>query len=155
MGFFYLYTMKRLLILKEGETTVKDVLASWGIYTKHVPFNPFPKLKEPPKNSWYDEDGDDEFLPATPRYEAYEMAINFIYKGAAGTANAKIRQFIDFLQGAYMSIYDEHSLIGRQKVRYVSTEDDATLLRRSDIDVVEFTVNFKVNDPKTDITLTL
>lgn len=146
--------MKRLLIGKEGDS-VKDVLVEWGIYHKHIPFNLYPKIKEPPKVNFPDQDGDDEYLPATPHYEAYEMKATFIYKGPADTANANIRAFLDYLQGSYFTIYDEYSKIGRQKVRFVEADDDAYLFRRGDIDLVEFYVVFKVNDPKTDVTLTL
>jgi len=144
--------MKKLIINKDN--TIKDVYRDFGIYTKHVPFILYPKAKEPYKKSWYDEDGDDEYLPATPRYEAYTMNVDFVYEGALNTANTNIKNFLDFIQGGYFSLYDEYTGIGRQKIRYVSVDENATLYRR-DKDVVEFTVSLKVNDPVTQITITL
>lgn len=146
--------MKALLIKKEtasGSNTV-NVLQSYGIHTKHVPFILFPKVKDLYKQSWHDEDGDDEYLPENPSYESYEMKVDFVYNGEANTANDKIRQFLQFLQGGWLTLYDEYTGIGRQKVRYVSVDDDATLYRRTK-DVVQFSVNFKVNDPATNVTL--
>lgn len=144
--------MERLLIKKD--TVIKDTLADYGIYVKHVPFILFPKLKEPYSHSWYDEDGDDEYIPTTPRYESYNMTIDFVYKGAVNTANSNIKSFLEFLVGGYLTIYDEYTGIGRQKIRYVEVGDDASLYRRGN-DVVEFNVTFKVNDPNTQVTLAL
>ena len=52
-----------------------------------------------------------------------------------------------------MKIYDEYNKIGRQHVRFKSLNDSADLFRDDDGDILVFTVNFKVNDPVTDITL--
>lgn len=142
--------MKNLYIRKKG--VVKNIKDDFGIYHKSVPYVLFPKVKEPFKNSWYDENGDDEYLPAVPTYESYEMKIDFVYEGTLNSANNKIKDFLSFLQGGYFEIYDEYSGIGRQKVRYVSVDTDGYLYRREK-DVVEFSVTFKVNDPITQITL--
>lgn len=144
--------MKKLLIKKDSVT--KDIKQAYGIYTKSVPFLLYPKVKEPFKNSWYDEDGDDEYLPEIPTYESYEMTLDFVYEGATNTSNAQIKSFLDFIQGGYFKLYDEYTGIGRQQVRYVSIDQDATLYRREK-DVVEFSVTFKVNDPITQITLAI
>lgn len=142
--------MKKLLIKKDDITI--DTLANYGIYVKHVPFLLFPKVKELHKITRYDDNGDYEYLPEEPSYEAYEMNIDFVYKGVLNTANAQIKSFLGFLQGGWLTIYDEYSGIGRQKVRYVSVDEDASLYRRG-FDAVEFSVKFKVNDPNTQVTL--
>lgn len=142
--------MKRLVLSKGDE--LKDVFTDFGIYTKSVPFKLYPKVKPFYSESWADEDGDDEFIPPAFKYEAYEMKVDFVYTGASYTANAKVKDFLDFLQGSELLMYDEFSRIGR-KVRYDSVDDDATLFRRS-IDVVEFRVNFKINDPILEVTPT-
>jgi len=48
-------------------------------------------------------------------------------------------------------IYDTDIRIGRQKVRYISVENDLIHPYEHDDDI--FTINFRVNNPITDITL--
>ena len=50
-------------------------------------------------------------------------------------------------------VYDTYTKIGRQKVRYVSVDDDIFWRQEEGGDIVVFVVTFKVNDPVTDITL--
>lgn len=142
--------MKNLYIRKEG--VVKNIKNDFGIYHKSVPFHLFPKVKEPFKNSWHDEDGDEEYLPEQPFYESYEMKLDFVYEGTLNSANSRIKAFLLFLQGGEFELYDEYTGIGRQKVRYVSVDTSANLYRR-ERDIVEFFVTLKVNDPITQITI--
>lgn len=144
---------------KNTKYKVYDSL-DFGCYVKSVPFNLFPKVKNIQTQKWNDENGDDEYMPAEPRYEAYEMEVEFVYKGNYGDANYDILKFIETIQGKWLKLYDSYTQIGRQMVRYVSLNDKATLYRRKGTndgslgkDYVTFKVKFKVNDPITNITL--
>lgn len=126
----------------------------WDIWVKSIPFLIYPKLKEPAKRSWVDESGDDEYVPDTPRFEAYTMDVAFAFIGERGTANVKIRSFLSYLsQDGEFSIYDTYTAIGRTHVRYSSFSDDAFRRREGQNDLVEFKVTLKVNDPITEIRL--
>lgn len=145
---------KPFLIQKlKANSPVKDS-KEWGIWVKSMPFLLYPKLKEPAQRSWPDENGDDEYLPDSPVFEAYTMNVDFVFIGATGTANSQIKSFLNYLskEGEF-SIYDTYSKIGRTHVRYSSYSDKAFRRRENENDIVQFTVTFKVNDPITDINL--
>lgn len=146
---------KPFLIQKlKANSPVRDS-KEWGIWVKSIPFLIYPKLKEPAKRSWPDQNGDDEYLPDSPLFEAYTMNVDFVFIGQTGTANIQIKSFLDYLsRNGEFSIYDTYSAIGRTRVRYSSYSDKAFRRREGENDVVQFTVTLKVNDPITEIRLT-
>ena len=49
-----------------GETAnmqTKEVVSSFGIYCKDIPFLMYSDVKEPYSNDWLDEDGIEEYIP--------------------------------------------------------------------------------------------
>ena len=153
----------------------------WGVWCKDIPFKLWDKAKEPAKRSWNDEHGDDEYIPSTGLWlDAYEMTVEFgckILDSAIGSSSDEevahvddvrtaVGSFLEYLrQSGMMKMYSTHTRIGRQNVRFVSVSDDAhweTEVHYETINGVRtevkeefliFKVTFKVNDPKTDITL--
>ena len=149
-----------ILFKKEAGGSTIDTQTKWGIVCKDFPFQLYGDTKELPSRSWYDENGDDEYVPKKLYIGAYEIDVEFAYKGNMYSANAAIRSFLDYLtgndglnQGALLSVYDTYTKIGRQHIRYVSVENTMTVRNESEGDVFTFTVKFKVNDPITNITL--
>lgn len=87
----------------------------WGIYVKSIPFKIFPEIKELAFRNWLDENGDDEYIPAQPVFKAYEMDCEFVFIGSHGTANERIRSFLEYLSnGGEFIIYDSYTQIGRK-----------------------------------------
>lgn len=126
----------------------------WGIWVKSIPFLLYPKLKEPAKRSWPEQNGDDEYLPDSPVFEAYSMNVDFVFIGENSTANNQIKSFLNYLsKDGEFSIYDTYTGIGRTHVRYSSYSDKAFRRREKEKDIVQFTVTLKVNDPITDVKL--
>lgn len=126
----------------------------WGIWIESIPFLLYPKMKEPAKRSWPDQNGDDEYLPESPVFEAYLMNVDFVFIGERGTANNQIISFMNYLsRDGEFSIYDTYSTLGRTHVRYSSYSGKAFRRREGENDVVQFTVTLKVNDPITEIRL--
>lgn len=126
----------------------------WGIYIKSIPFKIFPEMKEVATRSWIDENGDSEFLPDQPVFKAYEMECEFVYIGSHGTANDKIRSFLEYLAyGGHFIIYDTYTKIGRKDVRYISYSEDVLYRRDGENDIVVFSVKLKVNDPISNLTI--
>lgn len=147
-----------ILFKKMNDDLVVDTFDNWGIVCKDFPFNLYGEAKELSSQDWMDEDGEDEYVPSELKIASYEMDVEFVYKGDMNTANVKIREFLDYLTGrggtgAELQVYDTYTKIGRQKVRFVSIEDDIFWRQEEGGDVVVFVVKFKVNDPVTDITL--
>lgn len=145
--------------MNDDDALVVDTLDDWGIVCKDFPFKLYGEAKELPSNGWKDEDGDDEYIPKELKIAAYEVDVEFAYKGDMNTANTEIRGFLDYLTGrggtgAELMVYDTYTKIGRQGVRFVSVDDDVFYRQEDSGDVVVFAVTFKVNDPVTDIILT-
>lgn len=141
---------------------VKDTVTNFDIYCMEIPFIIATEAKELASNDWYDEHGDEEYIPSALKMKAYEMDVKFACKGATKTCNAKINAFLNYLTGAdqqnpgaKMKMYSTYTQIGRQDVRFVSLSEDAELVRDANGDILIFTVTFKVNDPVTNITLSL
>lgn len=147
-----------ILFKKMNDALVVDTFDNWGIVCKDFPFKLYGEAKELSSQDWMDEDGEDEYVPSELKIASYEMDVEFVYKGDMNTANVKIKEFLDYLTGrggtgAELQVYDTYTKIGRQKVRFVSIEDDIFWRQEEGGDVVVFVVKFKVNDPVTDITL--
>lgn len=148
-------TYKPILFQKLTDFAPVRDSKEWDIWIKSVPFKVFPDMKDIPSRDWLDENGEDEYLPDSPFYKAYEMECEFVYIGEYESANTQIKSFLSYLSdGGMFRIYDSYTMIGRTNVRYVSTEEDMFYRREDDGDVVLFKVTFKVNDPITEITLT-
>lgn len=146
---------KPLLFAKLTDNAPVRNSMEWNIWVKSVPFKIFPDLKDIPSRDWVDENGDDEYIPNTPKYKAYEMECELVYIGAYESANTQIKSFLSYLStGGAFKFYDTYTKIGRTNVRYVSFSDDALYRREGSDDIVQFSVTLKVNDPITDIILT-
>jgi hypothetical protein len=132
----------------------------WGIVCKDFPFRLYGKVKDLPEMNWPDEHGVEVFLPETLFIDAYELKAEFAYKGDENSANAAIRGFLDYLtgndgkgEGARLEVYDAYTRIGRRDVHYLSVDNDMMVRNDGEGDVFTFSINFKVNDPMTDVVL--
>jgi len=156
-----------------------ESVKQWGVWCKDIPFKLFDKVKEPAKRTWYDEHGDDEYIPADGlMLEAYTMDVEFGCKIMKATTDgsdsipavedvrANVAAFLEYLRtNGMLMIYSAHTRIGRTDVRLDSVGSDAKWKREKALKVVSgtstmtydeylvFKVTFKVNDPKTDVTL--
>lgn len=147
-----------ILFKKADDASAVDSFDRWGIVCKEFPFKLRGEAKSLSSNTWKDEHGSDEYVPSELMTDSYEIKAEFAYKGALNSANAQVRDFLDYLTGkggtgAELSVYDTYTRIGRRGVRFVSVDEDVFWRREDCGDVVVFAVNFKVNDPVTDITL--
>ena len=139
---------------------VVETIKDFDIYCSKIPFKTFSDVKDPSKRDWYDEHGDDEYLPDSGlKMKAYKMDVDFCCKGTKGSVNAKINSFLAYLNGSdgsgvEMKMYCTLTKIGRSGVRFNKISDNAVLDRSDDGDILKFTVSFKVNDPVTEVTPT-
>jgi len=143
----------------DTESETKETGSDFGFYGMEIPFMMQAEAKEPSRNDWKDEDGDDEYIPQNGlRIQAFEIEIKLGYKGSKDTANAKLEAFLKYLtgrdgSGARMKIYSTYTKIGYNEVRFVSISDDAELVRDTDGDILIVTITLKVNDPVTKVVL--
>lgn len=145
----------------------------WGIYCTGFPFITIGEVKDLPSRSWYDEDGDEEFIPQKLYIKAYEIEVEFAVKGTPRQAKTAIDSFFAYLigldadknengensYGPRLEIYDTYTLIGREDCRFESYDNKAYVTQKVFEDelkeeaCITFSVKFKVNDPLTDISL--
>ena len=148
------------------EYPVCESVAAWGIFCKSIPFKVFEEVKEPAKRSYFDEHGDDEYIPSTGLFlEAYTIKVKLGCKLLAGKDQTKfnksvsdVRQsvgdFLAYLRSSGMiKLYSTYTRIGRQNVRLESVSDNATWQSDDQGEFLIFEVTFKVNDPVTDVVL--
>lgn len=132
-----------------GKGQIKELLAHFGIYTGNVPFVNDVKVKQLPKNSWYDEDGDDEYVPAELKLEAYEMSFEIGYKGAFKSAPSAIGAFVDYLtEIGEFSLYCDYNNVGNSSCRFVSLSKPTLAISDEDGDIYKWNLTLKVNNPK-------
>lgn len=144
-----------------GGYSVYESVATWGIWCKSIPFKIMDKVKDPAKRTWYDEHGDDEYIPSGGVYiEAYSMKVEFGCKrmnssqASVADVRQKVGAFLEYLRTAgMMKMYSSYTRIGRQEVRLESVSDNAKWVSDNDGEYLIFEATFKVNDPVTDVAL--
>lgn len=143
--------------IKIGNADAYDTAVKYGIYVKDFPFIPVPlKQKNIFSQSWYDENGDDEFIPSTAYYEPVTISVPFVTIGSLSTCLTNIRAFISELSNVLFKIYDEYSTVGRQECRLVQYSESASVMKyrgSASKVVAEFALEIKINDPVTNISL--
>lgn len=149
-------------IQKAGSgNTCKNSLTEWDMAVKSFPFKYLPEAKDPSHNDWYDENGNDEYVPSELKFKAYDIDVEFIIceddttsAGATTTSDKHIRTkltaFFNYIKSGEFKIVDSYTGIGRQHIRYVKF-DSQSFRRRADHAMLVFKVTFKVNDPITNM----
>lgn len=136
-----------------------DTKTQWGFIAKSNPYPALPSPKDPYKNDWKDENGDDEYT-TNLYYEAFEFEVQFyirtkdttsggaVTETAAETIRAKLKDFFDTVKNGDLKVFDSYTALGRQSVRYAGYKEEK-FRSRGDSAVCIFTITFKVNDPVT------
>jgi len=165
------------LKIKKGNGNVKNTYTEWGIACISVPFKVGGETKDLPKRDWYDEHGEDTYIPSQMMMKAYDAEFEMAYVGKELNSNpfnlsiaeTNIKAFKKWLTGnntsgdagAELKIYSAYASIGRQGcyLKEISNENPHLQLMQEGSNlyhqnVVTFKVKFRVTDPMTDITLT-
>ena len=129
--------------IQKGTDAKRDMLAVYNITTKHIPDIQL-ELKEIFKRDWAEKQGDQEYLPATAMFKAYETDLEFVCMDTLKSAGATIKTFLAYLQGSEFNIFSEYNNRG-MRCRYVKYDSKA--FYREDKDVVVFSVTVKINNP--------
>lgn len=157
--FFFMPMDYTLLMqkMKDG-SPVKDSLADFGVVCTEVPFMPSGETKELASNDWYDEDGEDTYIPDRLPMAAYDWEVGFCYKGNLSTCYSSLKALTDYLNGrdgsgAGLKVYSSYTGMGRQGV-YLKSMSDFEFTKSNLDEVLTFTATFRVTDPVTDVVLT-
>lgn len=144
---------KPFFIQTESDTMARDT-TEWGLVAKVNPYPLLPNPKDPYKNEWLDENGDDEWCEEL-YYQPIEFSVSFYIKAfdsPSGTAEEVIRDSVDaffaLIRNGQFKVYDSYNGIGRKNVRYAGYSEDSFKRRKNWARAI-FNVNFKVNDPIT------
>lgn len=147
-------------IQTEADTVARNT-TEWGLVPKVNPYPILPTPKEPYKNDWLDEDGDDEYTDIV-HYKPIEMSVDFYIKAYdTGEAQAQelirkqIDDFFGYIRDGEFMIYDSYTGLGRRKVRYAGYDEGSYKRRRHGDNWASavFSLRFKINDPITRIVL--
>lgn len=164
-----------LLFKKDNGSTVNSY-SQWGIVCAKVPFKAGGKTKELAKRVFFDEQGEDTYIPQKLMFEAYDAEFELAYQGQELSSNPanlslafqQINAFKKWLSGndttqgsgAEIKIYSPYSTIGRQGCYLLEISDEEPHLQLKQENnnvyrenVVKFKVKFRVTDPMTNITL--
>lgn len=144
---------KPFFIQKEGDEVARNT-TDWGLVAKSNPYPLLPTPKEPYKNEWHDENGDDEWCKEM-RYEAVEMSVSFYIKAYDTETESSeqvihnlIEDFFSYIGSGTFKIYDSYTGIGRANVRYAGYEEEE-FVSRANWSRAFFSIRFKINDPVT------
>ena len=104
--------------IQSGTNAARDTATSWGMVAKTNPYPLLPTPKEPYKNDWKDESGDDEYN-AVMHYEPIEFSVQFYiktFKTPTKSAEQVLREqmdsFFDAVKNGEFKIYDAYTGIG-------------------------------------------
>jgi hypothetical protein len=143
-----------------GSTAV-DVKSVYSVIVKTHDYPSFRRPKDPYKNDWKDEHGDDEYIEQmffqafTFKAECAMFAKGETEDAAIADLKEGITDFMDALSGGEFETYDAWTGFGFQHVRL----SEFKMPGEGDYDTMDgmsrviFTVEFKVNDPMTLMTL--
>ena len=148
-----------------------DLLETYKVVIKTHDYPMALKVKEPYKNQWKDENGDEEYIPASGLYfEAFTFTMECVMFSRGNTEdeaiqdlNGGVRSFRTFLSHGLFKTYDSWTGFGFQKVRLsqfpMPSDGSFDVFRTrmgsttTEYARVIFTVEFKVNDPITPMVL--
>lgn len=144
---------KPFYIQTSSDGTAIDT-TQWGLVAKVNPYPALPDAKDPYKNDWLDEDGEEEYV-ADMHYKPMEFSVSFFVKAFATQTDSAVKVLRSQIDGFFakvrnggFKIYDSYTGLGRQDVRYVGYKED-DFKQRDNWARLIFTVTFKANDPIT------
>lgn len=144
-----------LLMQKTAEgSAVKSSLDDFGFAVCDIPW-PDEETEEVATRKWPGVDGEDAYIPPNgQKLQAYDVEVQFCYKGDINTADAAYKALRDYLVGAggFLKLYDPYWKKGRKGL-YVKKFHDHNPHRSNIDDVLSMKVTLRVTDPKTEITL--
>lgn len=162
---------KKLLIQQQtvsGSTytnvgTVVDTQVAFNVVCQEFPFMYLPEIKDLASRDWFDEDGEDVYMPTGGlKFKAYDLDVTFLYVGSQEDMAADLNSFIKFLYGRnqngspWLAVYDEYTQTGRRGIYVKEIDNELIAYDSVNVEVIgQFKVKFRVTDPITDVVLSL
>lgn len=143
--------------LQKGEEAVKESNEEWNILVQKFDWSiAVWKPKPYAETNWKDRNGKDVFVPDDLKFESSKINLTFLYIGEYGTFFNKLTDFMRYLAtGGPFKIQDKFSGIGRQEVKWIdSSAPEMITHNKIEGDKFTFSLEFEIDDPVTNITLT-
>lgn len=143
--------------IETGSDSAAWDTTTYGMIVQSQPFPEVTEVKEPYKNTWFDENGDDEYMDSL-YLKAFEYTIKFYVQTFTNTNKTAIEQLNsqknDFkaklLDGGF-KIWDSWQQRGFQDVRLAKMSIESRKVTDEYAWAI-FSVTLKVNDPATEVT---
>ena len=132
-----------------------DTQETFNVVCQEFPFKHLPETKDLAKRDWYDEHGEDVYIPTDGlKYKAYDLEVKFLYVGTQEDMQAELKSFIEFIYGRntegspLLAIYDDYTKTGRRGIYVLNVDNELIAYDDVNEDVVgQFKVKFHVTDP--------
>ena len=149
-------TVEYTLLMQKTATDspVKSLLDDFGFAVCDISW-PDEETQEVATRQWPGVDGEDAYIPPSgQKLQAYDIEIQFCYKGDVNTVDAAYKALRDYLigPGGFLRLYDPYWKKGREGV-YVKKFHDSEPHRSNIDEVLSMKVTLRVTDPKTEIAL--
>lgn len=130
-----------------GET--KDSLSDFGFAVCDIPW-PAEETQDVTTREWPGEDGEDAYVPPTGlKLKAYDLEVEFCYKGDMNTAYPSYKALRNWLIGGMLKIYDPYWKKGRVGI-YPKKIGDLEPHRDNTGEMLFCKATFRVTDPITE-----
>lgn len=130
---------------------------AYHLVAQSQPYQDNSEVKEPYRNDWFDEDGDDEYTAQMFR-KSFEFQVKFFIKAvmgqndvdetaAMGEIVAQRKAFRErLISSGSFKFYDDWNKCGFRSIRFVKDETEERSIGKGGAWMI-FSVTFKVNDP--------
>lgn len=143
-----------LYIQRANDNSAKGCVENWNIAVVESCTDIDGGFRDLASREWADEDGEDVYIPASRKLNAYDAKWTLCYKGAASDAFGKLTDFRDWLSsGGLLMIYDPKTTTGRIGA-YLSKFGTPTYWRKGNEEVLKFEVTFRITSPRKGLTAT-
>lgn len=146
---------KPFYIQKESDANAVDIQATYGITIREHEYPLYRTPKEPYKNDWKDEHGDDEWTERM-YVQAFTFTVECVIIGEDNTdvcrnaIRSQLQAFQDYVANGEFAIYDAWTTYGFAKVRISNYSNPEFVAWRGHSRLM-FSMEFKVNDPVTPV----
>lgn len=142
-----------LYIQRAGEDTAKGTVEEWYCGVTDACAAVDGGFKDFASKSWQGEDGEDVYIPATPRLAAYDAEWELCYKGPGRAAFATLEAMRSWLSGKLLALYDPYTGMGRRGA-WLKGFSSPKYTRRKGAEVLRFTLTFRITAPGGGVTAT-
>jgi hypothetical protein len=140
-----------ILIQKPTEETANNLLEKWQVACTSFPFKIIGDIKDLSSRDFNNEHGEDTYFPPQLKQKAFDIDLEFAYKGSIGQITANLSSLVSYLTGeddlgTELYIYDNNSGKGYAGCYLKGSSDEDPHKSNCD-EVMPFKLTFRVTKP--------